>query len=110
MRRFSGVWACVAALLLTAVPSWSQTQSESTVSGPKQWDHQKSTGKSYKKGTKKDNSIKEQNPSTGQTRRLGNTANMTKNSADSGGNRADKTGDKKGQASSSDAAPNSTSK
>ncbi len=103
MLRSACGLVCLTAWLFTALPAWSQQQSESTVSGPKQWEHQKSTGKSYKKRTKK-TPITEQNPSTGQTRRLGNTATMTKNSADSGGSRAENTGDKKGKQSSNDAA------
>jgi hypothetical protein len=57
--------------------AFAQTESEPTVSGPAQENPHKSTGKSYKKGTKR-KPIKEKDPNTGQNRRLGNTARMTK--------------------------------
>lgn len=57
--------------------AFAQTESEPTVSGPAQENPSKSTGKSYKKGTKR-KPIEEKDPHTGQNRRLGNTARMTK--------------------------------
>jgi len=66
----------------------AQEQSEKQVSGPDQMNSHKSSGKSYKKGTKKP-ADKEKNPSTGQTRRLGNTGDLTKNGNDVNGKRAE---------------------
>ena len=46
-----------------------------TVSGPEQMNPKKHTGKSYKKGTK--GSVKVDGSNTGQSRRLGNSGNLT---------------------------------
>jgi hypothetical protein len=96
-----------AGLLLTAGPAFSQKESERNVSGPDQWDSQKPTGKSYKKGAKR-NPTKQENPSTGQTKRLGNTADMTKKGNDVNGDRGESTNPKKSNPKNS--GTNSTSK
>lgn len=89
---------CIAAFLiaagtLTAAASTAraQEQSEKQVSGPEQMNSQKSTGKSYKKGTKKPDA-KEQNPRTGQKHRHANTADLTKNGDDVNGKRGEDSG------------------
>jgi hypothetical protein len=93
--------------MLSAGPAFSQKESERNVSGPAQWDSQKATGKSYKKGTKR-NPTKQENPSTGQTKRLGNTADMTKNGNDVNGERGESKTQKK--SNSKDSRTNSSSK
>jgi hypothetical protein len=86
----------VAALMATGIltvasNARAQEQAEKQVSGPEQMNSQRSTGKSYKKGTSKP-AAKEKNPSTGQKRRHGNTANLTKNGDDVNGKRAEGSG------------------
>jgi hypothetical protein len=88
------IGALLSALLGAAGSGWAQQQSEKQVSGPDQMNSRKSTGKSYKKGTKKP-SAKEENPSTGQNRRLGNTGDLTKNGDDVNGKRGERSNKRK---------------
>lgn len=101
MKRYIAVTLVAAGFLGATQKAWSQQQSEKQVSGPEQTNSQKSTGKSYKKGTKKP-AAKENNPKTGQTHRLGNTGDLTKNGDDVNGRRAEGSGK-----STSTSAPNS---
>jgi hypothetical protein len=80
-----------AGLLSAASTARAQEQSEKQVSGPEQMNSQKSTGKSYKKGTKKPDA-KEKNPSTGQKHRHANSADLTKNGNDVNGKRGEGSG------------------
>ena len=99
MNRFILFPLCAFTLLaLSGGRAWGQKQSEPNVSGPDQWNSQKSTGKSYKKATKR-NSTKQDNPSTGQTRRLGNTGDLTKNGNDVNGQRGEASNSKKSKGS-----------
>jgi hypothetical protein len=97
---------CIVAFLITAGmmgasgAARAQEQSEKQVSGPEQMNPKKSTGKSYKKGTKKP-SAKEKNPSTGQNRRLGNTGDLTKNGDDVNGKRGEKSSQRKSDSEAS---------
>ena len=97
MKRLMVCSLFAAGLLASVESAWAQKETEKQVSGPEQMNSQKSTGKSYKKGTKRP-AAKEQNPSTGQTRRLGNTGDLTKNGDDVNGKRAE--GSKKRKSSS----------
>lgn len=94
MNRCIVLSVIAAGILGSAASARAQEQSEKQVSGPEQMNPHKSTGKSYKKGTKKP-SAKEKNPSTGQTRRLGNTGDLTKNGNDVNGKRAEGSGKQK---------------
>jgi hypothetical protein len=87
------ILACLIAgsVLTTASNIRAQEQSEKQVSGPEQMNPHKPTGKSYKKGTNK-LPAREKNPSTGQKRRHGNTADLTKNGDDVNGKRGEGSG------------------
>lgn len=93
MIRIAFSLVLTAVLAGTAAYARAQEQSEKQVSGPDQMSTKKPTGKSYKKGTKKP-SAKQENPSTGQNKRLGNTGDLTKNGDDVNGKRAEAPGNK----------------
>lgn len=73
MKRFMCCGLLALSFCVGAVP---RQTSEPTVSGPAQENPKQPTGKSYKKDSKR-KPIKNDNPSTGQTRRLGNTGHLT---------------------------------
>jgi hypothetical protein len=90
MNRFLLCGFLLCSLELGSLSIAQQTK-EPTVSGPAQEKPGGSTGKSYKAGSKR-KTIKKKNPSTGQTRRLGNTGRLTKNGSNSGSsNKSDST-------------------
>jgi hypothetical protein len=91
MNRCIAVFLVAAGTLTAASAARAQEQSEKQVSGPEQMNSQRSTGKSYKKGTKKPDA-KEKNPSTGQTHRHANSADLTKNGDDVNGKRGEGSG------------------
>ncbi len=98
-RRVIGVLFS-AAVLGAVGPAGAQQQSEKQVPGPDQMNSRKSTGKSYKKATRKP-SAKEENPSTGQNRRLGNTGDLTKNGNDVNGKRGERSSKSKAKSGES---------
>jgi hypothetical protein len=86
LRSFRAV--AVAGCLLLGGSLWgAQQQDQRTVSGPDQWNHKKSTNKSEKKGTQ--GTTKVDGSRTGQSRRHGNTATLTRNGPDVNGARGE---------------------
>lgn len=91
MNRCIAAFLIAAGVLTAASRARAQEQAQKQVSGPEQMDSQRSTGKSYKKGTKKPDA-REKNPRTGQKRRHANSADLTKNGDDVNGKRGEGSG------------------
>ena len=81
-------------LALAPAVSIAQNPADNQVSGPAQMQHSRSTGKSYKKGTRKQ-TPKLDDSKTGQTKRLGNTGDLTNKGDDASGKRAETPGNAK---------------
>jgi hypothetical protein len=67
--------ALAAGVMLAGPQDQKREDTQKTVSGPAQINPKKPTGKSYKKGTK--GTMKVDGSNTGQSRRLGNSGNLT---------------------------------
>jgi hypothetical protein len=67
--------ALAAGVMLAGPQDQKREDTQNTVSGPAQINPKKPTGKSYKKGTK--GTTKVDGSKTGQSRRLGNSGNVT---------------------------------